>query len=117
MATTFIAGRALDSVDLTPLPGATVTEVTNPSNTSTADSDGSFSLTVSDPSTQLIISYLGYASLQDKASNLNGDDWLQSNTKAYAGLYQTARQSGSMILKALIVTMIVVILLKIFKLA
>lgn len=117
MPTTFISGRALDSVDLTPLPGATITEVNNPSNTSTADNLGAFSLTVQDGTSPLILSYLGYQSIQDTATNLNGDDYLASNTKAYASLYATARQSVSALPGILVVAIVIVLLFKLFKVA
>lgn len=115
MATTFIAGRALDAVTNTGLPGATVSEVNNPSNQSTADSLGAFSLTVSDPSSQLIISYPGYQPIQDTAQNLNGDDWLTDNTKFYAGILQAVRQQGSSLPGNLITVVIILLLFKLFK--
>lgn len=116
MATTFIAGHALDSVDNTPLPGATVLEVSNPSNTSSADSLGAFSLTVSDPSTKLIISYPGYQPLQDTAVNLMGDDWLVDNNKALASVYASIRQTTASLPSTLITVFVVLIFFKLFKL-
>lgn len=116
MGNTFIAGRAMDAVDNTPLPGATVTEVSNPSNTSSADSLGAFSISVSDPSTKLIISFPGYQSLQDTASNLMGDDWLVDNTRAFPWMYQAVRQTGSNLPGTLVTAAFILLFLKIFKL-
>lgn len=115
MALTFIAGHALDSVDNTPLPGATVTEVSNPSNTTAADQEGAFSISVQDPNTQLIVSFTGYQSLQDKAINLRGDDWLVSNDKAYASLYQAVKRAGSSAPGVAITVILIVLFMKLFK--
>lgn len=116
MATTFIAGHALDAVDNTPLPGATVSEVANPSNSVSADQDGAFAITVTDPSTLLVISFNGYQPLQDKASALMGDDWLVSNDKAFASLYAAVKKTGSSLPGIFIAAVIIVLLMKLFKL-
>lgn len=106
----------MDAVDNIPLPGATITEVSNQSNSSAADSLGAFSLSVSDPNTMLQIDYPGYQSLLDTAANLQGDDWLVDNNKALASFYQTVRKSTSSLPGVLVTAIIIVLFFKLFKL-
>lgn len=115
MPTTFIAGTILDAVDSAPIPGATIIEESNPSNTTQTNQEGHFAITVQDPATKLIVSFNGYQPLKDSAANLRGDDYLQPNDVAFADVYAVFKRTTATMPGTLITLVFILLFMKLFK--
>ncbi|WP_405606955.1 SusC/RagA family TonB-linked outer membrane protein [Polaribacter sp. Asnod1-A03] len=74
LAQTSIKGKVLSLTDKMPLPGASVSEKGTANGTST-DFDGNFSLSMSNPSGILVISYVGF---KTKEISVNGTEMIIS---------------------------------------